>query len=160
LNREKFEYYYYHKNYENIVQRFQYYLQDYNKINSKSEKGIIICDGRNRQEDEALRKLHEEMLNGTAKKRKISYTHLIENVLIAPSHFSIGIQFADVLAGIIYNKLIKNSKTDFLFDIIKNKFNFHIDKRGKKLVEGRGIVKLPKNSQYWKNKYKKDARLH
>ncbi len=61
--QQAFCYHYYHKNYENIVQRFHYYLQEcYNK--KEDHLGIVICDGRSSNEDEALRNLHKEMIDG------------------------------------------------------------------------------------------------
>jgi hypothetical protein len=142
LFRQEFERYYYSKNYENIVQRFQYYLQDLEFDN----RGIVICDSRNSREDEYLRDIHKNMLDGVTGKKTIIYKNLIEHVLIAPSHLSIGIQFADVIAGIIYNRLRKNEKTNYLCQIISGNFN---KQRGEKTSEGRGVVKIPADSNFW-----------
>lgn len=145
--KKAFSYHYYHKNYENIVQRFHYYLQQcYN--NKVDYLGIVICDGRSKTEDEALRNLHKEMLEGAAGKKKINYMNLIEHLLIAPSHFSVGIQFADIVAGIILGHLRKHESIEGLFKIIAYQFITRIDK-GKETTEGAGIVKIPKTGQYW-----------
>jgi hypothetical protein len=149
--QEKFSRYCYHKNYENIVQRFHYYLQGcYNQ--KKDHLGIVVCDGRSRTEDAELRNLHHEMIFGACDKKQINYINLIEHLLIAPSHLSVGIQFADIIAGIILGRLRKFKSTDHLFDIIKNCFAKYYDKKTNILkTEGAGIVKLPKESQYWEN---------
>lgn len=156
--KSKFEYFCYHKNYENIVQRFQYHLQDCKKTGEDS-KGIIICDGRNSREDEAIRNLHQEMLKGSPGKAKINYQNLIEHVLVAPSHYSIGIQYADIVAGIIFSRLRFNFKTDYLFEIIQDCFAKRND-GGNLVAEGRGVVKIPKESQYWKDRYQKDREMN
>ncbi|MDQ5921960.1 MAG: hypothetical protein QG673_2019 [Pseudomonadota bacterium] len=144
---QEFTTYYYHKNYENIVQRFQYYLQDCEN-QSQNAKGIIICDHRCPAEDDALRQLHLEMLRETKGRTTIKYHNLIEHVLLAPSHFSVGIQFADIIAGVILGKLRKYPEVSNLCEIIIDCFNTRL-KDGKPTSEGRGVVKIPKDSKYW-----------
>lgn len=146
--KHAFRYHYYHKNYENIVQRFQFYLQECYK-KQEDYLGIVICDGRSSTEDEALRDLHKEMLDGVSGKRKINYLNLIEHLLIAPSHYSVGIQFADIVAGIILSGLRKYKDTKDLCEIIKSQLITR-NENGKEVKAGAGIVKIPKNGEYWK----------
>ena len=60
-----------------------------------------------------------------------SKNHLIEGLFIAPSHFSTGIQFADLVAGAIFRKYEKND----------NSFFNQIEKS---VLIKDGIVELPK----------------
>jgi|LauGreDrversion4_2_1035121.scaffolds.fasta_scaffold38171_2 hypothetical protein len=148
--QQAFRYHYYHKNYENIVQRFHYYLQEcYNK--KEDHLGIVICDGRSSNEDEALRNLHKEMIDGIKGKKKINYMNLIEHLLIAPSHYSVGIQFADIVAGVILAHLRKHQSTESLFNIISKQFTTRTTNQ-KETVEGAGVVKLPKTGKFWNKK--------
>ena len=65
-----------------------------------------------------------------------SFNNLIEGLFIAPSHLSVGIQFADIVAGAIFRKYEKND-TQF-YDKIRGSIR---NKNGK--VEGFGIVSIP-----------------
>lgn len=51
-----------------------------------------------------------------SKNDQSSYKNLIEGVFIAPSHFSVGIQFADLIAGAVYRKFERQDNK--FFDMI------------------------------------------
>jgi hypothetical protein len=146
-----FNTYLYHINYEAIVQRFQYYLQDQYKQGIK-DKGIVICDHRSKVQDKALLKLHDTMLNDESCYPKVNYINLIEHVLLAPSHYSVGIQFADIVGGVIMSKLTDNPPTKGLLQKIWECFNVDT-KTGQK--QGRGYVTIPTDSSHWDERIKK-----
>jgi len=77
-----------------MTERFQYYLQDISRIVGSKINGIIVCDYRQPKDDHQLRHLHQKLLTGSKKHFSI-YENLVEGVFIAPSHLSVGIQFAD-----------------------------------------------------------------
>ena len=67
-----------------------------------------------------------------------NYANLIEGLFIAPSHYSVGIQFADLVAGAVYRRVEANDAR--FFDVIKPLIRTGTN--GK--IEGYGIVKIPK----------------
>ena len=85
--------------YKSLVSLFQMYLQDLSVTEGSKTYGLIISDHRNPTQDTALRNLHMEILkSGTP----VPYPNLIEGLFLSPSHHSIGIQFADLIAGAVF----------------------------------------------------------
>jgi len=126
--------------YKQITERFQYYLQDISKISGYPINEIIVCDHRAPNEDRRLQELHAKLLidnNHTSSR----YSRLIEGLFIAPSHFSIGIQLADMVAGATL-RWSKNDDTRF-FDQIKSTFR----KSEKEETEGYGLIYFPKTGR-------------
>jgi hypothetical protein len=122
--------------YKQLTERFQYYLQDLSKIIGHSVHGIVVIDNRMPADDDTLRKVHARLMG--ANTDTISrYQNIIEGLFIAPSHMSVGIQFADMVAGAIYRKF-KANDTRF-YDLIVG--SIRTSPAGK--VEGFGIVKSP-----------------
>ena len=105
--------------YKQITERFQYYLQDLSRNIGSKINGIIICDHRQPKDDHQLRLLHQKLLTGS-KKSFSTYQNLIEGVFLAPSHLSVGIQLADMVAGAVYRKFSRQD--DRFFDLIKTSF--------------------------------------
>ncbi len=123
--------------YKQVIERFQYHLQDLSRETGTAFNGLVIIDNRLSCDDNRLRNLHHNLLVS----EKSNYSHfdnLIEGLFIAPSHLSIGIQLADIVAGAIYRKYEKADNT--FFDKIKTSIR---NKNG--TIEGYGIVKFPKN---------------
>lgn len=118
--------------YKQITERFQYHLQTGNKSN-----GIIVCDHRQPKDDHQLRHLHQKLLT-TPKKHFSIYQNLIEGVFIAPSHLSVGIQFADMVAGAVYRHFAR--KDSQYFELIET--SFRTSPSGK--IEGYGLIQWPK----------------
>lgn len=84
--------------YKIITERFQYHLQDIGREIGTKQCGLIVADHRGRDDDERVRRQHQKLIHSTS--GNISkYDNLIESVLLAPSHNSVGIQCADMLAG-------------------------------------------------------------
>ena len=125
--------------YKQMIERFQYYLQDLSRIVGSKINGIIVCDHRQPKEDQQLRHLHQELMLNSKNNNSI-YKNLIEGVFIAPSHLSVGIQFADLIAGAIYRKFAK--KDDKFFEIILPLLRKSKD--GK--IEGYGLIIWPKDN--------------
>lgn len=123
--------------YKQITERFQYYLQDLSRNIGSKINGIIICDHRQPKDDHQLRLLHQKLLTGS-KKSFSTYQNLIEGVFLAPSHLSVGIQLADMVAGAVYRKFSRQD--DRFFDLIKN--SFRRSPTGK--INGYGLIEWPK----------------
>jgi hypothetical protein len=123
--------------YKQLTERFQYYLQDLERTVGQKIHGIIVCDHRAPNDDQRLRELHHRML--MADRYHISsYQNLIEGLFIAPSHLSVGIQFADMVAGAVFRWLKPGDRR--YFDKIEPAFRRSPE--GK--IQGYGIVKFPK----------------
>jgi hypothetical protein len=122
--------------YKQITERFQYYLQDISRISGQKINGIIVCDHRAPKDDQRLQELHSKLLLGHHNAHS-SYSHLIEGVFIAPSHFSVGIQFADLIAGAVLRKFKGDDRFyQQMHDTLRK------SEHGK--VEGYGLVQFPK----------------
>jgi hypothetical protein len=127
----------YNLSYKVLTERFQYYLQDLSRELSKTEYGIIISDHRGASDDRKLRAHHQMLVHSTAAFTS-AYPNLIESVLLQPSNLSIGIQFADLVAGAVWRKFERGD--DRWFTIIEE--SFRRSRTGN--IEGYGIVKAPK----------------
>jgi hypothetical protein len=128
----------YHRAYKVITERFQYFLQDLERLSGQRVNGLIVCDHRQPQYDKPLQDFHQRLL--TARQTTYSsYNNLIEGLFIAPSHHSIGIQFADLVAGAMFRKFANDDPRFFdrLQPIIRK------SPQGK--TEGYGIVRVPKD---------------
>ena len=126
--------------YKPMTERFQYYLQDLSRIVGSKINGVIICDHRQPQDDSQLRHLHQKLLTGSKKHFSV-YPNLIEGVFIAPSHLSVGIQLADMVAGAVYRYFVR--KDARYFDLIKESFR----KGANGQIEGFGLIRWPKNNK-------------
>lgn len=123
--------------YKQLTERFQYYLQDLQRTVGQHVNGIIVCDHRGPKDDIRLRELHQQLLDGN-KSNYSNYENLIEGLFIAPSHLSVGIQFADMIAGAVFRFYKANDPRHFK----KIEGSFRKSPAGK--IEGYGLVKFPK----------------
>ncbi len=124
--------------YKQIIERFQYYLQDLSSTIDNKINGIVVCDHRQPKDDHQLRVLHHNLLTGSKNHFSI-YQNLIEGVFIAPSHLSVGIQLADMVAGAVYRKFVRNDAR--FFDLIKAS----LLKNQSGSMEGYGLIKCPED---------------
>ncbi|MCM1266101.1 MAG: DUF3800 domain-containing protein [Candidatus Gastranaerophilales bacterium] len=124
--------------YKQAVERFQYYLQDLSRESGADFNGLVIIDNRLSCDDNRLRSLHHNLLI-TNHEGATKFNNLIEGLFIAPSHLSVGIQFADLVAGAIFRKYEKDDNR--YFDKIKGSIR---NKDGN--ISGYGIVKFPKQA--------------
>lgn len=129
--------------YKPLTERFQYYLQDMEKDSGRKTNGIIVCDHRGPRNDKRLQELHQRLVNQEGI-HSSTYKNLIEGLFIAPSHWSVGIQLADIVAGAVYRKFENND--DQYFKKIESSFR----SRGNGDIDGFGLVKQPKYK--WRDK--------
>jgi len=126
--------------YKQITERFQYYLQDLERAVGQKLHGIIVCDHRAPKDDERLRELHHKLMT-SQEWHTSAYDRIIEGVFIAPSHLSVGIQFADMVAGAVYRYYSASDKR-FIGQI---EGAFRQSPTGK--VEGYGLVFFPRKKE-------------
>lgn len=127
----------YHDAFEVVCTRFQYYLQDMQRATTGSPfYGMVVIDERNHQQNKQLDDFHFALLNNHDSK-KADYTNLVEGLFIAASHHSVGVQFADLVAGAIYRKVSKGDSS--FYDVIRG--NIRCRQNGD--VNGFGIVSVP-----------------
>jgi len=123
--------------YKRIIERFQYYLQDLSRVTGEKMNGIAICDHRERRQDARMQSMHYKMMHGQ-EEHTSSFANILEGLFIVPSHFSTGIQLADMIAGGIYRWFAKGD-TRF-FEQIKNSIRIRPDGN----IDGYGVVTLHK----------------
>jgi hypothetical protein len=122
--------------YKQLTERFQYYLQDLEKTVGQRIHGIVVCDHRAPGDDERLRELHHTLL--TTNRFNVSrYSHLVEGLFIAPSHLSVGIQFADMVAGAVFRRIRADDSR--FWDMIASAFR----RSQSGSVDGYGLVRFP-----------------
>src|SRR5690606_4571137 len=93
----------YFKTYKVVTERFQYFLQDVSRTSGRTTLGIIVADHRGKGDDQKMRQQHQRLV-GTTNPYSSNYLNLIEGLFLAPSHMSVGIQFADMVAGAIWRR--------------------------------------------------------
>lgn len=126
--------------YKGVSERFQYFLQDMERTVGSRQLGIMVADHRGKAQDDRLRSRHHALIDQNAPVFS-TYANYVETLFLTPSHHSVGIQFADMVAGAIGRKF--NSDDATYFDRIEP--SFRRSAAGK--VEGFGIVKFP--TQGW-----------
>lgn len=127
----------YHLAYKGLSERFQYYLQDISRERGTKELGIVVADHRGSNDDKLLRQIHQKLLH--SKGEFIStYDNFIEGLFLTPSHMSIGVQLADMVAGAIWRKYERNDAT--WYDQIEPSLR----RSAAGVVDGYGIVRSPK----------------
>lgn len=87
--------------YTDLISAYQSYLHRLSQVMHTTVNGIIISDHRNPLQDTALRNLHMEMLKSDQAETP-KFPNLLEGLFFAPSHHSIGIQFADLVSGAVF----------------------------------------------------------
>ncbi|MBV9882200.1 MAG: DUF3800 domain-containing protein [Sphingomonadaceae bacterium] len=126
--------------YKGVSERFQYFLQDMERTVGSRQLGIMVADHRGKAQDERLRSRHHALVDQNAPVFS-TYANYIETLFLTPSHHSVGIQFADMVAGAIGRKF--NSEDATYFDKIEPSFRRSAGGN----VAGFGIVKFP--TQGW-----------
>ena len=126
--------------YKTLTERFQYYLQDISRISGQRINGIIVCDHRAPKDDRRLQELHAKLLSSSHFAAS-KYENLIEGLFVAPSHLSVGVQFADMVAGAVLRK--EKADDSRFFDQIKDTFR----KSPSGQIEGYGLISFPKRGE-------------
>jgi Protein of unknown function (DUF3800) len=127
----------YQQTYKIISERFHYYLQDVSRIVGDRQYGIIVADHRGKKQDDTLRQHHHRLVDGVESVFASQYENYIETLFLTPSHRSVGIQIADMVAGAIGRFFNANDPT--YFDLIKG--SLRTDQRGR--TDGYGLVRFP-----------------
>ncbi|MGC1878771.1 MAG: DUF3800 domain-containing protein [Rhabdochlamydiaceae bacterium] len=127
--------------YKPLTEQFQYYLQDLSRKVGSKINGIVVCDHRNPAQDRDLRKKHAHLLN-LDHFFKSRYDNLIEHLFLSPSHYSIGIQCADLISGAVFRRF--EHCDERWYSLIES--NFRKGENGE--IKGYGLVKIPKGD--WK----------
>ena len=122
--------------YKQVVERFQYYLQDLSRDSGVEFNGLVIIDNRLSCDDDRLRTLHHKLML-VNREHYSNFNNLIEGLFIAPSHLSVGVQFADLVSGAVFRKFEKDD--DKYYNQIKNSIR---NRDGN--INGYGIVEFPK----------------
>ena len=123
--------------YKQLTERFQYYLQDISKTSGQKINGIIVCDHRAPKDDKRLQELHARLMTGNHAAHS-EYHNLIEGLFIAPSHLSVGIQLADMVAGAVLRK-VKDDDDRYFSQVVGS---FRTSPSGS--INGYGLVRFPK----------------
>lgn len=127
--------------YKPVSERFQYYLQDVSRLVGDQQLGIMIADHRGKKQDDDLRRRHHQLVD-REDLFSSRYSNYVETIFMTPSHLSVGIQIADMVAGAIGRKFNSNDQTYFS-QILPS---FRANSSGE--IDGFGLVKFPKVS--WK----------
>jgi hypothetical protein len=127
----------YFRTYKPITERFQYFLQDISRSMGTHHSGIIVADHRGSKDDNKMRLQHERLVRESGKFTS-TYGHFVEGLFFTPSHLSVGVQLADMVAGATWRKF-ERADTSF-FDMIKS--SFRSNPSGE--IDGFGLVKFPK----------------
>ena len=131
----------YHLGYKGLTERFQYHLQGMSSSVGRKEFGIVVADHRGSNDDRLLRQVHQKLLY--AKSSTISsYDNLVEGLFLEPSHLSVGIQLADMVAGAVWRKFERGDAT--WFDALEPTLR----RSPAGSIDGWGIVRSPKGT--WK----------
>lgn len=127
--------------YKPLSERFQYYLQGLRKDTGSEQFGIVVCDHRGPSDDKALRAIHQRLVARPGI-HSSTYMNFVETIFFAPSHMSVGLQLADVVAGSVWRKFERAD--DRFYRLIESAI-----RRGPKGdVDGYGVVKVPRKG--WK----------
>ncbi|MFQ5608402.1 MAG: DUF3800 domain-containing protein, partial [Candidatus Zixiibacteriota bacterium] len=129
----------YFRTYKPVTERFQYFLQDLTRETGSNISGIIVADHRGRGDDDKMRTQHERLVRED-RKYTSTYGNFVESLFFSPSHMSIGIQLADMIAGAIWRRFQHDDER--YFNQIRN--SFRRSPSGK--TDGFGIVRFPKST--------------
>lgn len=123
--------------YKVVSERFQYYLQDLRRESGTTFRGIVVADHRGRDDDKTFRLQHQRLVYRDGPNTS-TYANLVEGLFLAPSHLSVGLQLADIVAGAIWRRFDAEDRR--WFDLIRG--NLRTNSAGK--VDGFGIARYPK----------------
>lgn len=127
----------YFRTYKVVTERFQYYLQDITKASGTMFHGLIVADHRGRDDDKTIRDQHQRLVEQEGAYTS-SYLNMIEGLFLQPSHQSVGIQLADMIAGGIWRQWGANDAR--WIEILRPSFR----KSSSGRIDGYGIARFPK----------------
>lgn len=127
----------YHLAYKGVTERFQYHLQDISQEVGAKQYGVVVADHRGRDDDMILRQVHQKLLHSEGKFIS-AYDNFVEGLFLTPSHFSVGIQLADLVAGAVWRRFERGDNR--CYDELEP--SLRRSRSGR--VDGFGIVRSPK----------------
>lgn len=128
----------YFRTYKPVTERFQYLLQDITRASGSDTMGLIVADHRGKGDDDNMRSQHERLIRESGKYTS-NYANFIESLFFAPSHLSIGIQLADMVAGAIWRAQAYGDRT--WYDRLRPSFR----QSPTGTIDGWGLARFPKN---------------
>lgn len=123
--------------YKVVTERFQYLLQDISRESGRKTSGIIVSDHRNNNQDTRMRLQHERLVRETGRFTS-TYGNFIEGIFLTPSHMSIGVQLADMVAGAVW-RYHEHGDERWINPL---KPSFRCCPQGK--IDGFGVMRFPK----------------
>lgn len=127
----------YFRTYKVVTERLQYFLQEVTAASGRHTSGIIVADHRNGHEDNRMREQHERLVRETGKYTS-TYGNFIESIFLSPSHMSIGIQLADMVAGAVWR--FHEHGDDKWLNAIRPSFR----RSPAGAIDGYGVMRFPK----------------
>ena len=127
----------YFRTYKVVTERFQYFLQDISRSSGRDTYGIVVSDHRNGPQDNRMRQQHDRLVRETGRYTS-TYSNFIEGIFLSPSHMSVGIQLADMVAGAVWR--FHEHGDDHWLNAVKPAFR--TDGRGG--IDGFGLIRFPK----------------
>ena len=129
----------YFRTYKPVTERFQYFLQDISRDSGRDTFGMIVADHRGKGDDDSMRHRHERLIRESTQYTSV-YRNFIEGLFFSPSHLSVGIQLADMIAGAIWRAQSFNDKT--WFELLRP--SFRASSNG--TIDGYGVTRFPKTA--------------
>lgn len=117
-----------------LSERFQYHLQDLARATGSTYNGVLVCDARNRKEDQALRESFAE-IKKPGMPFTSTYDRIVEGLFLAESHLSTGLQLADIVAGAIARH--ETEPNDPWYRLIESR----VRRSASGAIDGYGIVR-------------------
>ena len=127
----------YFRTYKVVTERFQYFLQDITRQSGHYTSGLVIADQRSGRQDNRLREQHERLVRDE-RMFTTTYKNFIESIFFSPSHMSVGIQLADMVAGAIWR--YHEHGDDTWLNLIRPAFRTN----GRGVIDGYGVARFPK----------------
>jgi hypothetical protein len=124
--------------FHDAIERYEYFLTTL--ANRHGAFGHVVVDQKSQQFDDTLRATCADLLTHGTQYTRV--THVIDGVMVAPSHHSRGLQVADFVAGAIHRWFEYND--DRYLQIVYD--NLHTDWMGD--VLGAGIKRYPSTPAY------------
>lgn len=119
--------------FHDAIERFEYFLTT--GANAAGAYGLVVVDQKSKQFDAALRAVASDLLERGTTYARIQ--HVIDGVLVTPSHHSVGLQVADFVVGGVH-RLVEYGD-DRYWQIMRR--NVHTDWHGEPL--GAGVKRYP-----------------
>lgn len=92
--------------FKSMTEQFQSYLDGLEEKFGVGVKGMVVADNRNQIQDAELREFHHSLISMQSDNHP-SRDKLIEGLFFAASHLSVGTQFADLVAGAVFRKYVR-----------------------------------------------------